>query len=134
MTIQLGDTLRNNLLDQIEVHISTTPILRIYTGTQPADCQTAASGTLLAEMNLPSDWMNAASGEQKTLLGTWQDASANADGTAGYFRIYNSGDTVCHMQGSAGDIGTEDLVLDNASIATGQQVTVTAFTITAPNP
>jgi hypothetical protein len=83
-------------------------------------------------MTLPSDWMANASGGSKAKSGTWQDTSADATGTAGHFRIYDSGGTTCHIQGTCG-IGTGDLQLDNTSIATGQQVTITAFTLTDGN-
>lgn len=45
-------------------------------------------------------------------------------------RIYASDGTTCHIQGTCG-IGTGDLQLDNTSLATGQSVTITAFTLTA---
>ena len=90
--------------------------------------------TLLAEMTLPSDWMAAASSGSKALSGTWQDASANATGTAGHFRLYDSGGTTCHAQGTVTATGGGgDLTLDNTSIASGQSVTITSFTITAGN-
>jgi hypothetical protein len=132
MAIQYSTTLRNNQLDQVESTVSTTPLLRIYTGAAPTNCGTAASGTLLVEMTLPSDWMNAASSGSKTKNGTWEDASANNTGTAGHFRIYESTGTTCHMQGTCGQ-GTGDLQLDNTSIVSGQKVTVTTFTISAGN-
>lgn len=131
MAIQLSVAVRNARLDQIETTISTAPTLEIRTGAQPANCATADSGTALAVMTLPTDWMAAASSGSKALSGTWQDASADADGTAGHFRIKQG--ATCHIQGSCGDVGTEDLVLDNAVIATGQQVTITAFTLTDAN-
>lgn len=132
MAIQLSTTVRNARLDTIESTISTAPILRIYTGSAPADCATAASGTLLAEITLPSDWMAAASSGAKAKSGTWTDSSANATGTAGYFRIWDSSATTCHIQGTCG-IGTGDLQLDNTSIASGQSVTVSTFTLTDAN-
>lgn len=132
MALQYSTTLRDNQLDQVESTTGTAAVLRIYTGSAPATCADAATGTLLVEMTLPSDWMNAASNGSKTMLGTWEDTSANATGTAGYFRIWNSGVTTCHIQGTCG-MGTGDLQLDNTSIATGQKVTVTTFTISAGN-
>ena len=132
MAIQLGTTARNARLDQIESTIGTSAILKIRTGAQPADCATADSGTVLATLNLPSDWMAAASGGSKAKSGTWQDASADATGTAGHFRIYDSGGSTCHIQGSCG-IGSGDLQLDNTSIAAAQNVTITAFTLTDGN-
>jgi hypothetical protein len=134
MAIQYSDGVRNAKLDAIETTISTSPIMRIRTGTPPADCATADSGTVLATLPLPSDWMAAASGGSKAKSGTWQDASADAAGTAGHFRIYDSGDTTCHMQGTVGATGSgADMEVDNAVFASGQQFTVTTFSIADNN-
>jgi hypothetical protein len=134
MTVQLSTTVRNARLDVIESTISTAAVLRIYSGAQPANCAAANSGTLLAEMTLPSDWMAAASSGAKALSGTWQDASANNAGTAGHFRIYESTATTCHIQGSVTATGGGgDLTLDNTSIAAGQSITITSFTLTDGN-
>lgn len=132
MAVQLGTTVRNARLDAIETTIGTAPILRIRTGSAPANCGTADSGTVLAEMTLPSDWLAAAASGSKALSGTWQETAANATGTAAHFRIYDSGGSTCHLQGTVGQ-GSGDLSLDNTSIVTGQQVNVTAFTLTDGN-
>jgi len=132
MTIQYSTTLRNNKLDQIESTIGTSANLYIRTGAQPANCAAADSGSLLATLALPSDWMNAASAGSKTKLGTWS-AAASGSGTAAHFRIKDSGGTTCHMQGSVGQ-GSGDLSLDNAVIATSQTITINTFTITDNNP
>jgi len=134
MALQYSVAVRNAQLDALESTTGTAALLRIYSGAAPANCAAAASGTLLAEMTLPSDWMAAASGGSKALSGTWQDASANATGTAGHFRLLDSGGTTCHAQGTATATGGGgDLTLDNTSIASGQSVTITSFTITAGN-
>lgn len=134
MAITLSVAVRNARLDQLETTISTAPILRIYSGAEPTNITDAPSGTLLVEMTLPSDWLAAASGGTKAISGLWQDASANNNGTAGYFRIRDSGDTTSHMQGTVtGTGGGGDIELNNAVIATGQQVTITAFTLTDGN-
>lgn len=134
MAIQLSTSVRNGRLDAIETVISTTPILEIRSGSAPADCGTADSGTLLASMTLPSDWLAAAASGSKAKSGTWQDTSANATGTAAHFRIKDSGGSTCHVQGTVTATGGGgDLTLDNASIASGQAVTITAFTLTDAN-
>lgn len=132
MALQLSTSVRNARLDTIESTIGTAPILKIRTGAAPADCATADSGTVLATLTLPSDWMAAASSGAKAKSGTWSDTSADATGTAAHFRIYDSGGSTCHIQGTCG-IGTGDLQLDNTSIASGQSVTITAFTLTDGN-
>lgn len=134
MALQYSVTVRNAQLDAVETTVGTAPLLRIYSGSAPANCAAAASGTLLAEATLPSDWMEAASSGSKALSGTWQDASANATGTAAHWRMYDSGGTTCHAQGTVTATGGGgDMTLDNTSIASAQSVTITSFTITAGN-
>jgi hypothetical protein len=134
MTLQMSVGLRNARLDTVETFGGTTPVLKIRTGSPPADCATADSGTVLATMTLPSDWMQAASAGSKTLSGTWQDSAADATGTAGHFRLYLSDGTTCILQGTVtASGGGGDMIIDNTSIATGQQVSVTSFTLTEGN-
>lgn len=134
MALQFSVAARNASLDALESTVSTSAILRIRSGAAPADCATADSGTVLAELTLPSDWMAAASSGSKAKSGTWQDASADASGTAAHFRIYDSGGSTCHVQGTVtGTGGGGDMTLDSASITSGQSVTITAFTLTAAN-
>ncbi len=132
MAVQLSVAIRNARLDVIESTIGVSAVLKIRTLAPPSDVSQADVGTVLATLNLPADWMNAASGGTKTLLGTWTDASADASGTAGHFRIYQGNGTTQHMQGSVGQ-GTGDLPLDNTNIAVGQVVNITVFTLTAGN-
>lgn len=134
MAIQLSTAVRNAGLDTFESTTGTSAILAIMSGSAPANCGTAESGTRLATMTLPSDWMAAASGGTKAKSGTWQDTSADATGTGGYFRVYDSAGTTCHMQGTVTATGGGgDMTLDNTSIAAGQSITITSFTLTAAN-
>jgi hypothetical protein len=132
MALQLSVAVRNARLDAIETTIGTSAIMRIRTGAVPATCATADAGTVVATLNLPSDWMAAASSGTKAMSGTWQDASADATGTAAHFRIYDSAGTTCHMQGTVGTSGT-DLIVDSTSFTSGQSFSITAFTLTAAN-
>lgn len=131
MAMQYSTAVRNAALDAMEAAAGTSPTLKLWTGTLPANCAAAdAAGTTLATLTLPSDWMAAASGGAKAILGTWQDSSADATGTAAHFRIYQG--ATCHFQGSiTATGGGGDMTLDNTSIASGQQITVTTFTLTA---
>ncbi len=134
MAVQLSVAVRNARLDSIETTIGTSAILRIRSGAPPATCATADSGTVLATLNLPVDWMAAAAAGSKAILGTWQDLSADATGTAGHFRIYDSGGTVCGIQGTITiTAGGGDMTLDNTSIAVGQTVSITSFSLTDAN-
>jgi len=133
MTLQYASALRDAQLDAIETHIGTSPILRIRTGTVPANVAAADAGTVLAELTLPSDWLAAASSGSKAKSGTWEDTSADATGTAAHFRIYTSGGTA-KIQGTVTITGGGgDMTVDNTSFATGQQFTITSFTISAGN-
>jgi hypothetical protein len=135
MTMQYSIAVRNARLDVVETTIGLGPILHIRTGAPPVNCAAADSGTVLATVNLPSDWMAAASGGSKSKSGTWQDLSADAAGTAGHFRIKDGAGTACHMQGTVGMTGSgADMIVDNTNFATGQVFTVANFTLTAGNP
>lgn len=130
MAFQFSVAARNAALDAIETAIGTAPTLTLRTGSAPADCAAADSGTVLATMTLPSDWLAAASAGAKGLAGTWQDTSADAAGTAGHFRIKQG--ATCHIQGTVSITGGGgDMTLDNNVLAVGQQVTITSFTLTA---
>ena len=130
MSFKFSTAARNASLDAIETLIGTSVTLELRSGAAPANCAAADSGTLLASMTLPSDWMAAASNGSKTLLGTWQDAAADAAGTVGHFRIKAS--TTCHIQGSVTATGGGgDMTIDNPVLASGQTVTITAFTLNA---
>lgn len=134
MAIQLSTTVRNARLDAIETAIGASAVLKIRTGSAPANCGTADSGTVLATVNLPSDWMAAASGGSKALSGSWVDSSADNTGTAAHFRLYASDGTTCHLQGTVTlTAGGGDMTVDSTSFTAGQQFTVTGFTLSDAN-
>jgi hypothetical protein len=131
MAIQLGTNYRNALLDSFETTVSASPRLKIYGGTQPANCAAASGSVLIVNMLLPGDWMGAAAAGVKALSGTWS-ASASGSGTAGHFRIMTTGSTT-EMQGSiTATAGGGDMTLDNIAINENQTVTITSFSLTAP--
>ena len=60
--------------------------------------------------------------------------AGSAAGTAGYFRIKDSTNTTCHMQGTVTLTGGGgDMTMDNTNIASGQSITVNSFNLTAGN-
>lgn len=134
MAVQKSVAVRNAELDAIEVTIGTSAVLKFRTGAQPANCAAADSGTVVATLNLPSDWMAAAAGGVKALAGTWEDLSADASGTIAHWRLYASDGTTCGMQGSATITGGGgDITLDAVVVTAGQAVTVTSFPWTEGN-
>ena len=106
--------------------------LRIYSGTQPATADTALSGnTLLAELRFNATSAPAASAGALTFNAITADSSADATGTATFFRTYQSNGTSVVLDGTVGATGsTSNLELNSASIVSGAQVSVTAFTHT----
>lgn len=134
MAIQLSTAVRNARLDAIESTIGTSAVMKIRTGAAPANVGTADSGTVLATLTLPSDWLAAASGGSKAKSGTWEDTSADASGTAAHFRIYASDGTTAHMQGTVTATGGGgDMTVDNVVFASAQAFSVTSFALTDGN-
>jgi hypothetical protein len=134
MTIQTSVAVRNAANDARETAIGTSPKLQLRTGAQPANCAAADSGTLLAELSLPSDWLGASASGAKALAGTWS-GTAIAAGTAAHFRIKDTAGTTCHMQGTVTATGGGgDATMDNTTLANAQAVSVNTFTMTEGNP
>jgi hypothetical protein len=105
--------------------------LRIYDGTQAATADTALGAqVLLAELRWNATAFPAASSGVATANAITSDASANATGTATWFRALKSDGTTVVFDGSVGT-GTNDLVLNTTSIVSGATVAVSAFTYTA---
>ncbi|MDB5658329.1 MAG: uncharacterized protein JWS10_944 [Cypionkella sp.] len=126
--MQFSPRVRNAALDAMEALTGASPTLELRTGSMPANTGVADSGTVLATMVLPSDWMANASAGAKGLSGVWQDLSADATGIAGYYRIKGGG--VVDYQGTVtGTGGGGDMTLDNINLAITQAVSITSFTL-----
>jgi hypothetical protein len=124
---QYATALRNSRLDDIETVIGVSPVLKIFSGSQPGNCADSDPSGLLVTMTLPSTWLAAASGGIKSIAGLWS-AAASAAGIAASWRIYDNGITACYIQGN-----TSEMVFDNTNIANGQTVTISSFSITSGN-
>jgi hypothetical protein len=129
-------TLINDRLNKILSDCGNSAVFQLWTGSEPAHCLTAASGTNLTSDTIPAGggaWLASASGGAIALTGTWTLNGAVA-GTAGYFRIYNSATTTCYVQGSVTLTGSGgDMTMDNTNIAPSQVITVNSFTVTGGN-
>lgn len=130
--MEYSTAVRDAQNDALETAIGTAPTLTVFSGSKPANCAAADAGTVLATGTLPSDWMAASSSGTKAKAGSWTltGQSGAGTGTAGtYWRIKQG--ATCHMQGTFG-VGQE-MVPDNNSIANGQTVTITSFSLTRGN-
>lgn len=105
----------------------------IYTGTAPTHADNTATGTLLSTCTQVGTFVPSTN-VSYTIFNTmvagsgvcFQQASATATGTAGYWRLMKGAQ--CYLQGSVG-VGTGDLQLNSLAFNAGQQVTITAFQI-----
>lgn len=123
-------TLRDAMLDAITTQAGNAALLRIYDGSRPATG--GAATTLLAELTCGTPFAAAAVNGVLTLGAITQDASANATGTATWFRIVKADGTTHVMDGNVGTSGS-DLNLTTTSIVATQPVSVTSFVITEGN-
>lgn len=131
--LQFDVPLRNARLDAIEDALGPFPILRIRSGAPPAHCSDPDFGTVIATLQLPADWMQAAANGSKSKSGSWQDLYADHSGVAGHFRIYTIAG-ICRIQGTVTVTGGGgDLTLSGVGISAGQYVTVLTFTISEQN-
>ena len=107
--------------------------LRIYSAGSgvPATADTALTDqVLLAQLTMSDPAFGAAANGVATASAITQDASADATGTAAFFRILDSNGVVV-IQGTVGT-ATSDLVLNTVSIVAGATVSVTSLTYTQP--
>lgn len=137
MAVQLSVAVRNARGDALETTVGASPKLRLYSGVPPANCAAVRTGTLVAELTLPVDWLSAAASGVKSLAGTWSGSGAAAAGAGtavGHYAIMESTGTTCHEQGTVTATGGGgDLTLDNVNIANAQAVNITSFSHTEPN-
>lgn len=104
--------------------------LRIYDGAQPATADTAiTSQVLLAELRFNATAFGASVAGVITANAITADASANATGTATWFRALKSDGTSVIYDGSVG-LSTTDLTMNAVAIVTGAAVSISSHTIT----
>ena len=107
-----------------------TGYLRIYDGTIPTNADTAIGAqVLLAELRFAADAVASESNGVLTFGTITSDASANASGTASWFRALKSDGTTVIMDGT---VGTSDanLILPTVTITATVEVAVSSMTVT----
>jgi hypothetical protein len=109
------------------------------TGTQPADPDTAVTGTNLFTLVCTDpafgNAADAAPGGTATASAITDDSSADATGTLGYCRASSTADGATpaddHIDGEAGT-ATADFVFNTLSIVSGSNVGLDSWTVTMP--
>ena len=141
---EIANALAGSMINRVTalLDVGAGAIINIYTGTQPANCETAVTGTLLATLLCSATcfpgYTDLNPGARITANAITSDTNADATGTAGYFRAYSTtttqndaNKTTCYVQGTVGTSGT-DMILDSVSIVTAGTVAVTSWTMTLP--
>lgn len=132
MALAFATTLRTAMVDTINTALNAgagAALIRIYDGSRPATGGTAT--TLLAELTCTDPASTGGSSGVLTFSSITQDSSANATGTATWFRMVDSSATFV-MDGNVGTSGS-DLNLTTTSIVATQPVSISSATITAGN-
>jgi hypothetical protein len=120
--LRYATTPRNNMMDQVRTALAGGSI-QVRSGTQPANANTAATGTLLATLTLASPAGAASSGGTFT-FGTITSGTAVATGTASWARMFQSDGTTVVGDMDVGTSGAT-FILDTVSIVSGGTVAAT---------
>ena len=109
--------------------------VKIYSGTQPTDADTAIGAqVVLADLALGNPAfataVDANPGGRATANAVTADSSADAGGTATWFRVSNSGGTAL-WDGSVGLSGA-DMNLNSVTISLGANVSISSWTFMIP--
>lgn len=125
--------LRNAMLGAL-ISPAASGLVRVYSGTRPADADTALSGnTLLAELTLGATAFPSASGGVLTANSITGDTSADATGTASFVRVFQSnGTTAMYDMSVSATGGGGEVQFATLSFVLGVAVGLTSLTITNP--
>lgn len=127
----LSTAARNGMVDTLNTALGSGALFRLYSGTQPANANTALSGnTLLAEIALAASPFLSGSGGAAALDTTTPDSSADNSGTATWGSFVTSGGT--RVLDVSVATASADMIIDNATIVAGQQVSLPSFTFSLP--
>lgn len=135
MATRISDAARNAAVNGITALLDSGVSgghIEIRTGSQPATVATGATGTLLGTLTLSKPAFGSASAGTGTAAAITGDSSADATGTAGWFRAYDLAGTGVIDGAITATGGGGDMTLDSVSIVAGGTINVTSWTITMP--
>lgn len=134
MTLSFAEDVRNDMLAVVNTQVNAgaaAGYVQIRSGTRPANPNTAATGTMLAQLTL-ADPAFAAPVAGVMDLDADPDISgtAAATGTASWARVYDSDNNAVFD----GDVGTAatDWIITSTSVTSGQPVNLTLGSLTRP--
>lgn len=114
----------------------TAAVINIYSGTMPANADAALSGnTQLAQLvcaaTAAASYSDTGSAARATFAAVSPDTSADASGTASFYRILTQNGGTCHHQGTVSTTDA-DMIFNTVTITAGSQVSVTSGTFDLP--
>ena len=134
MTISIAAAARQAEANAIGDALNSGKI-RIYDGARPDADAAVTTQNLLAELTFAADAFPAATDDgtiaQIAANAITSDPSADATGTASWFRVVNSAGTTQYIDGDCGLSGS-DLNMNTLSIVAGGQVDITSFIYKRP--
>lgn len=144
MALRLSTGIRQDLLGSQDFQTAfALSFINIYTGAQPSTADDAATGTLLATIysngvSIGVSFDAPVAGViAKAIAETWS-GFAIADGTAGYFRLFEAGGTPSGVSTTEsridGNIATSgaDMNMSTTFVANGAVQTIATFQVTLP--
>jgi len=119
MSIQYSTTHRTNAIGQLTTDVGASGVCKIFTGSLPANCGTADTGTILVQFTGNATFGSASSGVYT--LNAISGVTAVASGVAGYFRWYPTAATTTNavIQGTVYQSST---LTTSATTAAGSNV------------
>ncbi len=125
--LTLSTVARSDMMSALLPHLAGGTI-KLYSGSKPASLGTP-SGTLLATLTMGSP-AGTVSGGVLTIGSVTQSNGSHVNGTPTFIRFSTSGGTAVADIDIAAGAGN---VQFTGTVVTGQNVTVTGLTLTAPN-
>ena len=133
MAIQYSTGHRATVVTDINTVVGTNAIIKIWTGSPPATCATADTGTLLVTFAGNASAFGVVTAQTLNVSAIANATTGNA-GTAGYFRVYPSGgsSTSAIIQGTCTNTGGGgDMTMSNNVFTSPQSITFSGMSITA---
>jgi hypothetical protein len=132
MGIRITNAVATAMIDAGIGDQSDTGYIRIYDGTIPTNADTAVGAqVLLAELRWNAAAFPSATNGVITAAAITADSSANATGTAAWFRSLKSDGTTVLCDGTVSTSGA-DMNLNTTSITSGANVSISSATFTMP--
>lgn len=123
--------LRNAQNNALIAYAGTAALIKLYSGTQPANANTAITSQVLL-VTCPLVGIFGTDVNGTLTLGAVNPALAVATGTATFFRITKSDGTTVLLDGSVGTVSA-DLILTEVTLNPLETVTITSGTIIRNN-